>query len=251
MILTYHAIEKAAAEKGNELYCVSLEKFKEQIEYIRRTRDEGRGTKDDLRGTHNEGRGTKDGGRYATITFDDGDITNYTYAYPVLKESGLKAYFFILVSKVATEGYMNWQQIKELRDAGMTIGSHGMMHRILTLLNEKELDYEIKDSKKILEDNLGQAVEYFSIPRGFYNHKVIAKTKEAGYKIVFTSNPGDNSGFLFGRIAVKANWDLDYFTRVINNGYPLKDRIEEWLKGAFKALLGANSYDRLRSKLLK
>jgi peptidoglycan/xylan/chitin deacetylase (PgdA/CDA1 family) len=251
MIVTYHAIEKPSEETGNELYCVSLEKFKEQIEHIRETKDEGRGTRDDLRGTPYAVRITKDEGRCATITFDDGDNTNYTHAYPVLKEKGLKAYFFILVGKVEESGYMNWQQIKELQDAGMTIGSHGMSHRILTVLSEKEMDYELKDSKKILEQQLGNEVKYFSIPRGFCNKKVIVKAKEAGYQAVFTSNPSDNNGFLFGRIAIKANWNTDYFTRVINHGYPLKDRIEEWLKDFFKALLGTNNYERIRSNLLK
>ncbi len=231
-ILTYHAIEKPVDEKGNELYCVSLEKFKEQIEHLRSTPYAVRDTN-------------------PIITFDDGDITNYTHAYPILKDKGLKAYFFIIVGKVGESGYMNWQHIKELRDAGMTICSHGMTHCILTVLKEKELDYELMESKKILEDNLGQPVEYFSVPRGFYDHKVIRKTQEAGYKTVFTSNPGDNNGFLVGRITVKSNWDSAKFDRVINNGLSLTDLIEEFIKNLLKKLFGAGNYDKLRNNLIK
>jgi len=232
MILTYHAIEKAGAEAGNELYCVSLEKFRWQIEYLH-------GTRYTVHGTN------------PTVTFDDGDITNHTHAYPVLKEKGLKAHFFILSGKVGENGYMNWQQIRELRDAGMTIGSHGMSHRILTVLSEKELDYELRESKKILEDNLGQPVEYFSIPRGFYDHKVIRKTQEAGYKTVFTSNPEDNSSFLLGRITIKSSWDLAKFERVINNGLSFTDLAEEFIKNLLKKLFGAGNYDKVRNNLLK
>ena len=126
-----------------------------------------------------------------------------------------------------------------------------MSHRILNTLSSKELDYELSESKKLLEQQLGGEIKYFSIPRGFCNKRVVEKAKRVGYESVFTSNPSDNDGFLFGRIAIKSNWDIDYFTRVITHGYPLKDRIEEWMKDFFKGIFGANTYDRIRNKLLK
>jgi len=233
-ILMYHSIgETPKQEPGAEFYCVPEDKFRQQMKYIV---------------TQNAKSKTQNGS--IAITFDDGDITNYERAYPVLKELGLKAYFFILVSKVGAAGYMNWEQIKELRDAGMFIGSHGMTHRILTELKDGDLDYEIKDSKKFLEDNLYQPVEYFSVPRGFYNKRIIEKVKEAGYKGVFTSNPNDNNGFLLGRIAVRGDWDLDYFVKVINNGSSIRDNIGEKLKKSAKRILGAKNYDKVRTVIL-
>ena len=251
-ILTYHAIEKPAAETGNDLYCVSLNKFKEQMEAIKLRRTP---LKSDAIQTHiklsDKLSRWREQSLEVKITFDDGDITNYTQVLPVLKEMGLKAHFFILVGKIGQNGYMNWQQIKELRSAGMTIGSHGMSHRILTVLKEKELNYELGESKTILEKELGSEIKELSIPRGFCNKNVIAKAKKVGYQKIYTSNPDDKNGFLIGRIAVKASWNMDYFTRVINHGYPLKDRVEEWLKENLKAIFGANAYDRIRNKLLK
>ena len=231
--LIYHTIGPYSnKEIGAELYCVSEEKFKEQMRYL-------------------AGVTETPGHQVTIITFDDGDITNYTHAYPVLKEKGLKAHFFILVGKVGESGYMNWQQIKELWNAGMAIGSHGMTHRILTVLSEKEMDYELRESRRILERQLDSEIKYLSIPRGFCNKKVIKKTKEAGYKTVFTSNPGDDDGFLRGRIAVKANWDLAKFTRVVNNGLSFADLAEEFIKNLLKKLFGAGNYDKLRNHLLK
>jgi peptidoglycan/xylan/chitin deacetylase (PgdA/CDA1 family) len=251
-ILTYHAIEKPAAETGNNLYCVSLDKFKEQMDMLKlRRQPAGSDTIQTHIKLSNKLRRWREQSLKIEITFDDGDITNYAHAYPVLKEKELRAYFFILVGKVGENGYMNWQQIKELRDAGMIIGSHGMTHRILTVLKEKELDYELGESKKILEKELGSEIKNLSIPRGFCNKKVIGKAKKLGYQTIFTSNPADDNSFLLGRIAVKANWDMDYFNNIINSGYPMKDRIEEWLKEAFKGILGATTYDRIRGKLLK
>lgn len=228
----YHSIGgQGNGEAGSGLYCVPAERFRGQMEYLVKV--------------------ARAGERQVAITFDDGLLDNYTNAYPILKEFGLKAYFFILVAKAGTEGYMGWEQIKELSGAGMTIGSHGMTHRILTELDGKDLEYELKDSKKILEDNLGKAIDFLSIPRGFCNKKVIDKAKGAGYKRVFTSNQKDNDGFRAGRIPVKGDWDLRYFISVLNNGLSIKDKAESIIIKSSKKVLGAKYYDRIRTKLLK
>ena len=68
-------------------------------------------------------------------TFDDGLLDQYTHAYPMFKEAGLKATFFVIAGKVGDpNGYrskaerntplMTWEQIKEMSDGGMEIGSH-------------------------------------------------------------------------------------------------------------------------------
>ena len=228
ILLMYHSIGKVLnGEVGAGLYTVSEENFRKQIECLKKLED-----------------------RDALITFDDGCSTNYKYAFPVLKEAGFKAYFFIIVSKVGTRGYMNWEQIKEIRDAGMIIGSHGMTHQILTELKDSEIDYELNVSKRFLEDNLGHPVTCLSIPRGFYNDKIIDKAKDAGYEAVFTSNKNDKDGFRFGRIGVKANWDLKHFSRVVNNGFSFKASVEEIIKISSKKLFGAKNYDKIRTKIL-
>lgn len=228
-ILMYHSVgaTPAGQEAGAQLYNVSEDNFRNQIECIAR------------------------GAKEAALTFDDGLLNNYRFVFPVLKEFKLRAYFFIIVTRVGTRGYMSWSEIKELKNGGMRIGSHGMSHRILTELNDLDLEYELRESKKILEENLGCVIEYFSIPRGFYDQKVIAKARETGYKAAFTSNPRDSGGFLRGRIPVKSNWSLKHFRTVLNNGLSLKDRIEELLKASSKKILGARYYNKLRTAILK
>ena len=233
-ILIYHSIgAHSQAEVGAGLYCVSADNFRKQMEYISKVIKSKERREENI-----------------IVTFDDGLVDNYTSAYPILKELGIQAYFFILVSKIGTEGYMRWEQIKELHDNGMTVGSHGMTHRILTELNDRDLDYELKESKKILEQRLGLTIDYLSIPRGFYHQKVIQKAKEVGYKAIFTSDSKDNADFKIGRIPVKGNWDLTYFTRVLNGGVSLKDKTGQWLKNRSKKILGAKVYDILRTSLL-
>ena len=232
VVLMYHSIgTPVECEVGNSLYCVSVERFREQLGYISGV--------------------IGSSGHHVTITFDDGDLTNYTQAYPVLKELGLKAYFFILVGRVGTTGYLSWDQIKELKDNGMIIGSHGMTHKIMAAMNNSELDYEISESKKILEDKLKTSIDYFSIPRGFYNDLIIKKLKDSGYKVIFTSDQRDKDGFKVGRIPVKGSWSLQYFISVLDGKYIFKDSVIESIKGVVKSALGSRGYDKLRSILIR
>ena len=228
IVLMYHSIDTAIeGERGNHLYCISLDRFREQMQYLKRVTIP------------------------YIITFDDGDITNYTRAYPILKELGLKAHFFILAGKINTPGYLSWEEIKELHSNGMTIGSHGITHKIMLGLNQKELDYEITESKNILEKRLGFKIDYFSIPRGFYNKNIIDLIKGAGYKAIFTSSLKDHDDFKIGRIAIKGSWDLQHFTKALSGSYSGIENIVNIVKSLSRRILGIKQYDKLRSVLIK
>ena len=251
-ILAYHSIgSEGSGEVGSELYCVREDEFRAQMRVVAMLRgtlkcgsiptgDVGRGTYV-LRPTSKWVQQRNVLRNVLTITFDDGLLNNYTTAYPILREYGLTAYFFILVGKVGKNGYMSWEQIKELRKAGMTIGSHGITHRILTGMSAKDLDYELEDSKKVLEKNLDCEIDCLSIPRGFCSKRIIDKAKKIGYKTIFTSR---------NRIPVKANWSVKKFEDVLNNGHSLRDKGVELLKTASKKILGPCGYDKLRTKIL-
>ncbi|MCM8782205.1 MAG: polysaccharide deacetylase family protein [Candidatus Omnitrophica bacterium] len=238
LCIMYHSVgTENINEIGAQLYSVTAENFRKQMEYISlRLKAKTQNS------TLNEDK--------CNITFDDGISDNYTIAYPVLKQLGLKAYFFILVGKVGKDGYMNWEQIRGLKDAGMIVGSHGMTHRILTELDDKELEYELYTSKEILEDRLATRIDYLSLPRGFYNKKIIDMAKIAGYKAVFSSQPDNEDGFIIGRIAVRSNWDIDKFKNVIENGLPWQDKITAGIKRSLSTIVGTKIYDRLRNIVL-
>jgi len=234
-VLLYHSIGAAGnGEVGSQLYSVSIEDFKQQMAYISKRSNNSKGFLSSV-----------------AVTFDDGDVTNFTNAYPVLNEFGIRAYFFIIVSKVGTTGYMNWKQIKQLKDGGMIVGSHGFTHKNIAGLSDEELNQELLGSKKVLEENFNERVDYFAVPFGLYDKKVIEKAKEAGYKRVFTSKFTDNDSFKLGRIAVRKNWDFNYFVKVINSGLSVADRSRELIKHASRKILGADNYNRIRKAILK
>ncbi len=245
--LMYHGIadnfaEFGINETGAEIYCVKPAEFEKQMEYVGKIVSSTPCRCDELNNLHTS---------KVIITFDDGLESDYTQALPILKKFGLKAYFFILVEKIGTKGYLNWQQIKELKDAGMIIGAHGLTHRILTELNNSELERELGKSKNILEKNLQTQIECMSIPRGLYNAKVIKEAIKLGYKKIFTSNPFDNDDFHIGRIAIKSGMSFEYFKKIADNGLSGREKVKYIALGAVRKVLGNKVYDKIRTNLLK
>ena len=91
--------------------------------------------------------------KVVSFIFSDGFKSQYTNAKPILDKYGFKATFDVICNYVdKKDGYMNWKDIKTLRDEGHDIGSHSMSHVRLTDLSKKSIEYEVGKSKKCLED---------------------------------------------------------------------------------------------------
>jgi peptidoglycan/xylan/chitin deacetylase (PgdA/CDA1 family) len=77
----------------------------------------------------------------AIITFDDGMLSQYTYAKPILDKYNFMATFYIICNNVDKENRMNWNNIQTLEEEGHEIGSHSMNHKKLSKLSEEEMKY--------------------------------------------------------------------------------------------------------------
>jgi peptidoglycan/xylan/chitin deacetylase (PgdA/CDA1 family) len=99
----------------------------------------------------------------AIITFDDGMLSQYTYAKPILDKYNFKATFYIICNNVNKENRMNWNNIHILDEEGHEISSHSMNHNKLSKLSEVEIEYEIIESKRCLQAN-GFDITSFSFP---------------------------------------------------------------------------------------
>lgn len=134
----------------------------------------------------------------AAITFDDGDLSMYMIAYPLLKAAGVKATFFIVPSLVGQTCYMTWAQIREMAacvgpDGGklFEFGSHTMSHISLAGLSRDRIHQELAASKKAIKANAGIDIETLSLPFGEGpDHPEIRQIAAVlGYKAIRTSNP--------------------------------------------------------------
>lgn len=77
---------------------------------------------------------------------------------------------------------LNWDEIKQLHKSGLcNIGSHGISHTSLVSLTNKDMFYELKESKRILEDVIETEVAHFAYPYGDMNPHVAKAVKQCGY----------------------------------------------------------------------
>ncbi len=124
----------------------------------------------------------------AIITFDDGMLSQYTYAKPILDKYNFKATFYIICNSVDKENRMNWNNIQTLEEEGHEIGSHSMSHKKLSKLSNEEIRYEIIESKRCLQEN-GFGIISFSFPyNDGDNNKKILKIIADNYYIARTAS---------------------------------------------------------------
>lgn len=101
---------------------------------------------------------------------------------------------------------MNWNDLKELKNAGYYIGSHTVTHAMLgTMTNENEIKNELLISAKTIEEKLGHFPITISYPVGSFNDTTKRISKEIGYKIGLavkqnTYNPNKEDLFEISRI---------------------------------------------------
>lgn len=116
------------------------------------------------------------------LTFDDGYIDFYLNAYPILRKYGLHAVSFISTGLINQGYYMSWAQIKEIDSSGLvSFQAHSVSHPNLVSLSDKDLQYQITESKKVLEGQLGKTVNTFAYPYGISDARVWQYVKNAGF----------------------------------------------------------------------
>jgi peptidoglycan/xylan/chitin deacetylase (PgdA/CDA1 family) len=114
------------------------------------------------------------GGGYVVITFDDGYLDFHTNAFPILQKYHFPATVFLPTGFIGTEknklrgkDHLTWSQVSELSAGGISFGSHTVSHPQLHDLGRNEIEHELRDSKKSIEDKTGKPVKSFSYPFAF------------------------------------------------------------------------------------
>lgn len=132
------------------------------------------------------------------ISFDDGYLSNYLIAYPMLKKYGFKATIFTVTKASYDSSYCNyrhfsWEQAKEMQESGfIDIQSHSYSHFIHTDKTEEDNEKEIKTSHFDITKNTGKSPTVYAYPSGKFTENTQKKAEEAGYRIQVIVRGGVN-----------------------------------------------------------
>ena len=149
--------------------------------------------------------------RKILFTVDDGLLSFYQNAWPILKKKKIPFILFVNTREVGSYNYMNWEQILELyKDENVEIGNHSHSHEYLVEENPEIIKEDIVKSIKIFEEKLGQNSKFFSYPFGEYSSEFKKIIKDLGFKYAF----GQHSGVIDH---TKDLWELPRFP--INEKY--------------------------------
>jgi peptidoglycan/xylan/chitin deacetylase (PgdA/CDA1 family) len=104
------------------------------------------------------------------ITIDDAFLSFYENAWPYLKNNQIPFILFVSTEAIGKNGYMNWQQIKEIeKEPNVYIGNHSHSHDYLVNFKKEDFVDDINKANKILINNLGYNPIFFSYPFGEYS----------------------------------------------------------------------------------
>ena len=155
------------------------------------------------------------------LTIDDGFSSFYKNAWPYLKNKKIPFILFISTREVGKNGYMTWDQIREVQNSKIgIIGNHSHTHDYLVDLSNEKISHDIDQSIKIFKKELGYNPNYFSYPFGEYSLDFINIIKQ-NFNFAFGQHSGvidlSKDNFQLPRFPINEKYgDLERFKSVIN-----------------------------------
>lgn len=186
---------------------------------------------------------SEDANHFVAVTFDDGFNSIFDNAIEELKERDIPSTVFIpsgylgkkqgWITKPSNDGYneeiVSSLRLKELDSDLVAIGSHGVSHRNLCLIDSLEAKHELMDSKKDLEKQCGRDITHMAFPYDGFNEVIVQWARQCGFRKVYSGYDtylSDNEDrFLVGRIAVSPDDFMLEFRLKLVGAY-------DWLHGA-------------------
>jgi peptidoglycan/xylan/chitin deacetylase (PgdA/CDA1 family) len=187
--------------------------------------------------------------RSMLVTFDDGFADNYTVAWPIARQFGIKLNLFICTGLVEglplkvfePESYpgraskaeftdlwqpLSWDQLIEMAAGGVGLGFHSHAHRNIGGMSATEVAADAATGIAIFARHLGARPAFFAFPFGHfgsYSPEAMAVLSNHGPKLFFTTELGRTplreANKLFSRIVIHPEDDLDSFRRKLYGGY--------------------------------
>lgn len=133
------------------------------------------------------------------ITFDDGMVSLFESALPILREHGVPAHLFLTTGAVGGDNawpgqpphaahyqMLTWQQVEALYNAGIAIEAHTAHHLDLRKLSREQVHEEMSLADEVIERYIGRRPAYFAYPYGYHSPAVCAVAQQR-YAASFTT----------------------------------------------------------------
>ena len=218
--LMYHRFNENKYPSTN----IQMDVFKQQIKIIKKLKYnfyDPRDLEKNFKATKTE--------KKILITIDDAFFSFYEVAWPYLKKEAIPFILFVSTKTVGKNGYMTWDQIKELeKETTVYIGNHSHSHKYLVDLKNQEFKNDIDTSSMLFNKNLGYNPIFFSYPFGEYSSS-IREYISKNFKFSFGQHSGviDNNKdrYELPRFPINEKYgDLKRFEFLVNL-YPLQYKV--------------------------
>jgi peptidoglycan/xylan/chitin deacetylase (PgdA/CDA1 family) len=218
--LMYHRFDENKYPSTN----IQMDVFKKQIKIIKNLKYNFYDPKDLEKNFH-----TLKIEKKILITIDDAFSSFYEVAWPYLKKEKIPFILFVSTESVGKNGYMTWNQIKELeKENTVHIGNHSHTHSYLVSLKNEDFISDIDTSSSIFKNKLGYNPIFFSYPFGEYS-SFIKEYISKNFKFSFGQHSGvidvNKDPYELPRFPINEKYgDLKRFEFLINL-YPLQYKV--------------------------
>ncbi|MEJ7849328.1 MAG: polysaccharide deacetylase family protein [Pyrinomonadaceae bacterium] len=195
-VLIYHKIDLPTSDVKIRGAYTAPKKFERQINYLKKNGFLFYTASELVAQYSDHGEFPK---KSIALTFDDGWKDNYLNAFPILKRYGVKATIFLVPASIGKttdlvtadgEGereHLTEADILEMSADGIEFGSHSMNHKLFHQITPAEIEYEVWESKKHIENLVQKPCTVFAYPAGFYTDFAKEALEKAGYEAAFST----------------------------------------------------------------
>ena len=125
------------------------------------------------------------------ISVDDADKSFLEVGWPLFKKNNIPVTLFVTTGTISNnQKYINWDQIRKLKEEGVVIGAHSHTHAHMPDISIEEVRNEIETSNKIFLKELGEIPTLFAFPYGETTDEIIELVKEYKFKVAFGQHSG-------------------------------------------------------------
>jgi peptidoglycan/xylan/chitin deacetylase (PgdA/CDA1 family) len=131
-------------------------------------------------------------GPVVSIVFEGGYKTDYTDAYPVMRDKGYRGTCYVIGSRLGFDDYMNWNELGVLTSNGWDIGTAGYWGADMTLLSKCQLEQHLDMDIDEISHKLCYKVTSVVAPYDRVNDTVIDVANGRGIRAILSANSYSN-----------------------------------------------------------